>query len=144
MYRKAAPAEILVAFVLTTAAAAGGQGPPAIAAALQGTWTVESVNGTKLDSLGQKTTMTFSKNTYSVTTNGQVRERGTFTIDERRKPAEIDMKIGEGVAVGSTQLGLVEIANGVLRLKTNSVGTPKRPTDFKSEPWYTSIVARKS
>ena len=135
---------VVAAFAPAAVVAAGAQTPAALATAIQGTWTVESVNGQKLDGLGQKTTMTFSKNTYSVTTNGQVKERGTFTIDERKKPAEIDMKISEGVSVGSTQIGLVEIAIGTLRLKTNSFGTPKRPTDFKSEPWYTLIVAKKS
>jgi hypothetical protein len=55
---------------------------------------------------------------------------------------EIDMKITQGIAMGGTQIGLIQIVNGTLTLKTNTVGTPKRPTDFKSEPWYVLIVAK--
>src|SRR6185503_2296300 len=117
--------------------------PSALPAALQGSWTIESVNGQKLSTLGQKSSRTFKGTTYTVTTNGQVKESGTVRVDTRKKPAEIDMTINQGVAVGSTQIGIVEVVNGELTLQTNSFGTPKRPTEFNSEPWYTLIVAKK-
>ena len=132
-----------VSFSVLGAGQAAPQTTASLTAAIQGTWKVSSVNGQALSGLGQTSTMTFSKDTYMVTTNGQIKEAGTFKIDATKKPAEIDMKITQGVAIGATQIGVVQIVNGELTIKTNTVGTPKRPTDFKSEPWYALIVARK-
>jgi uncharacterized protein (TIGR03067 family) len=115
-----------------------------VVAELQGTWTISSVNGQPLSSLGQKSSMTFKSDTYSVTTDGQVKEQGTYKIDAKKKPMEIDMKITQGIAAGNTQIGLIQIVNGILTLKTNTVGMPKRPVDFKAEPWYVLIVAKKN
>lgn len=102
-----------------------------------------SVNGQKLTSIGQKSTMEFLRDTYSVTTNSRVVERGTFKLDLKTKPTGIDMSIVEGVAAGRTQIGLVQILGDELTLKTNTVGRPLRPTDFKNETWYALIVATK-
>lgn len=111
--------------------------------ALDGLWTIVSSNGQTLASLGQKGTLEFVKDKYTVTMNGQVTERGIFKLDLRAKPTAIDMTILEGVAVGKTQIGLVQIVGDVLTLKTNTVGTPLRPTNFKQELWYPLIVAQR-
>lgn len=132
------------ALLLLTGFAPVQQDAAGMIAALQGTWTISSVNGQPLSSLGQKSSMTFKNDTYSVTTDGLIKEQGTYKIDSKKKPMEIDMKITQGVAFGNTQIGLIQIANGTLTLKTNTVGTPKRPTDFKAEPWYVLIVAKKN
>ena len=112
-------------------------------AAMQGTWTITHVNGKTLSSLGQNSTIGFHRDTYTVITNGQVKELGTFTINGRTKPMQIDMKMTEGIAVGSTQLGVIQVVNGTFTLKTNTIGAPKRPTDFRVEPWYVLFVAEK-
>ncbi len=80
--------------------------------------------------LGKKMSLTFTRDRYTQTTDGQVMERGTFKIDASRKPMTIDMRITEGVAVGETQIGVVQVVGDTLTLKTNTVGTPLRPTDF--------------
>ena len=125
------------------ASQSGTQDAAALIAAMQGTWTITQVNGRPLSSLGQKSTIGFHRDTYTVITNGQVKELGTFTINEKTKPMQIDMKIAEGVAIGSTQLGVIQVVNGTLTLKTNTIGKPTRPTDFKAEPWYVMFVAQK-
>jgi len=129
--------------ILAVSTAALAQGSVPLRSAIQGTWNVESVNGQKLSSLGQKHSITFKGDAYNVTRDGQVKERGTFKIDDKKKPAEIDMKITDGVAIGATQIGIIQIAGDTLTLKTNTITTPKRPSDFSSEPLYVLIVAKK-
>ena len=46
-------------------------------------------------------------------------------------------------ALGKTQIGIVQVVGNALTLKTNTVGTPLRPTDFKPEMWYALIVAER-
>ena len=110
---------------------------------LQGTWTISTVNGQAVADLGKKMSLTFTRDRYTQTTDGQVMERGTFKIDASKKPMTIDMRITEGVAVGETQIGVVQVVGDTLTLKTNTVGTPLRPTDFKPQVWYVLIVAKK-
>lgn len=126
------------------AAQSGPQDAAGMIAAMQGTWTISHVNGQALASLGQKSSIAFTRDTYTVTTNGQVKERGTFKINGTTKPMQIDMRITEGIAAGSTQIGVIQVVNATLTLKTNTIGTPKRPTDFKAEPWYVLFVAQKN
>jgi uncharacterized protein (TIGR03067 family) len=123
---------------------ANPQDAAGITAALQGTWTITHVNGKALSSLSQKSTITFTATTYSVTTNGQFKERGTFRIHGTAKPMQIDMRITEGIAPGILQVGVIQIANGTLALKTNTIGSPQRPTDFKADPKYVLFVAQKN
>ena len=54
------------------------------------------------------------------------------------------MTITQGVAMGATQIGIVQVVDNTLTLKTNTVGTPLRATDFKPQLWYPFIVAKKS
>ena len=115
-----------------------------LTAALQGTWTITHVNGKALSSIGQKSSITFTPTTYSVTTNGQFKERGTFRIHGTAKPLQIDMRITEGIAPGIVQVGVIQIANGTLALKTNTIGSPERPTDFKADPKYVLFIAQKN
>jgi len=53
------------------------------------------------------------------------------------------MRMTEGIAPGSTQLGVIQVASGTLALKTNTIGAPQRPTDFKADPKYVLVVAQK-
>ena len=126
------------------AAQSGPQDAAGMVAALQGSWTITHVNGKALANLGQKSTITFYRDTYTVTTNGQVKELGAFRINGKTKPMQIDMRINEGIAPGSTQLGVIQVASGTLALKTNTIGTPQRPIDFKADPRYVLFVAQKN
>jgi len=125
------------------AAQSGPQDAARMLAALQGNWTITHVNGQALANLGQNSSITFTRDAYTVTTNGQVKERGLIKLDGTTKPMQIDMRITEGIAAGKTQIGLVQVVNGTLTLKTNTIGTPKRPTDFKAEAWYVLFVAQR-
>lgn len=116
----------------------------AIVAALEGTWTITHVNGKALSSVGQKSSITFTRTTYSVTTNGEFKERGTFRIHGTALPMQIDMRMTEGIAPGITQAGILRVANGTLALKTNTIGSPERPTDFKADPRYVLFIAQKN
>ncbi len=133
-------ASALLALLLLSQAAS----PAAAVASFQGTWTISTVNGQAVADLGKKMSLTFTGDRYSQTTDGQVMERGTFKIDASKKPMTIDMRITEGVAVGETQIGVVQVVGDTLTLKTNTVGTPLRPTDFKPQVWYVLIVAKKA
>ena len=138
----------LVLATLLAIAPLAGQGEPqdpaGIVAALQGTWTITHVNGKPLSSLGQKSTITFSRDTYSVTTNGQFKERGTFRIHGKTAPLQIDMRMIEGISPGIVQIGIIQVASGTLALKTNTLGSPQRPADFRADPKYVLYVARKN
>ena len=112
--------------------------------ALQGTWTITHVNGKALSAVGQKSSITFTRETYSVTTNGQFKERGTFRISGTSQPMQIDMRMTEGIAPGVVQIGIIRVASGTLALKTNTLGSPQRPTDFKADPKYVLFIAQKN
>ena len=126
------------------AAQSAPQDATGMTAALQGSWTITHVNGKAVSSLGQKSSLAFTGNTYVVTTNGQVKERGIFRINGATNPMQIDMRMTEGIAPGSTQLGVIQVASGTLALKTNTIGTPQRPIDFKADPRYVLFVAQKN
>ena len=126
------------------AAQSGPQDAAGMVAALQGNWTITHVNGKALANLGQNSSIRFTQNAYTVTTNGQVKERGTFRVNGATSPMQIDMRITEGIAPGSTQLGVIQVASGTLALKTNTIGTPQRPIDFKADPRYVLFVAQKN
>jgi uncharacterized protein (TIGR03067 family) len=137
---------LLIALWLTSGVQGAAQGPHDAAgmiAALQGSWTITHVNGQSLAGLGQNSSITFTRDAYTVTTNGQVKERGLMKIDGTTKPMQIDMRITEGMAAGKTQVGVIQVVNTTMTLKTNAIGTPKRPTDFKAEPSYVLFVAQK-
>ena len=122
----------------------GSQDSASMIAALQGTWAITHVNGRALSSLGQQSSIMFVRDAYTVTTNGQVKERGTFKIDVTKKPMAIDMRITEGLAAGRTQIGVIQVLNDTLTFKTNTIGSPERPTDFRADPSYVLFVAKKT
>ena len=124
-------------------AQSGPQDAAGMIAALQGSWTITHVNGKALANLGQDSSIRFTQNAYTVTTNGQVKERGSFRINGTTSPMQIDMRITEGIAPGSTQLGVIQVASGTLALKTSTIGTPQRPIDFKADPRYVLFVAQR-
>ena len=68
-----------------------------------------STNGQDVAASGQEITITITDNNYVQTVNGQVVERGTFKIDESKKPMTMDLSITEGDNAGQTQIGVVEI-----------------------------------
>src|SRR5262245_43672085 len=104
---------VMLATAVSTAQTApqGGPKPPAkltgLMAALQGNWTMATADGQ--DMTGQDVTVTITDNTYVQTVAGQVVERGTFKVDESKKPAALDLNIIEGDDAGKTQLGVIAV-----------------------------------
>jgi uncharacterized protein (TIGR03067 family) len=126
------------------AKAAPAAKPSALMASLQGVWQMINANGQDAAGSGQEITITITDNKYVQTVNGQVVERGTFTLDERKKPMTIDITIVEGDNAGQTQLGVVEIADKTMTGKLGEPGVATRPTDFAvAEGTFTFKMVKK-
>ena len=96
---------------------------------LQGTWVFTTTNGN--DMTGQpEITITITDNKYVQTVNGEVVERGSFKIDDTKKPMQVDLSIAEGQDAGKSQIGVFELSGGVLKTKMADAGITTRPTDF--------------
>lgn len=96
---------------------------------LQGTWVVSTQNGQDATG-GPETTITITDNKYVQTAAGSVLERGTFTIDESKKPIALDVSVAEGDDAGSTKVGIVDVSEAVMKAKISSAGGSTRPSDF--------------
>ena len=107
------------------------QKPSATIAAVQGVWKMTMMNGQDAAAMGQDVTITIKDNTYVQTANGQVTERGTFTIDESKKPMTIDITIVEGNDAGQKQVGIFELDGKTMRGKLGGAGVVVRPTNFE-------------
>ncbi|HXT68413.1 MAG TPA: TIGR03067 domain-containing protein [Vicinamibacterales bacterium] len=146
----------LVALAITIAAAplaaqsARAQGAPAaptkptgVLASVQGVWQMTNANGQDLAGSGQEMLITIKDNTYVQTVNGQMIERGTFKIDESKKPMTIDISIVEGDDAGKTQLGVFELTGNTMKGKLGDPGTA-RPADFTvAEGYFVFVMTKK-
>ncbi len=113
-------------------------------AAAQGVWQMTSANGQDAAGSGQEITITITDNKYVQTVNGQVVERGTFKLDESKKPVTIDLNITEGDSAGQTQVGVVEITGKTMTGKISLPGGTTRPTDFAvAEGFFTFVMVKK-
>ena len=99
-------------------------------AAVQGAWLFTHVDGNDISGAGQEIVVTISEDKYVQTINGQVVERGTFKIDDTKKPWTIDLSIVEGEEAGKTQLGVLQLTDSTMVGKLSDTGLTTRPTDF--------------
>jgi uncharacterized protein (TIGR03067 family) len=113
------------------------------AAALQGTWVIESINGQPVPAGAPPLMLTFTGDKYHQTLGGDVNERGTFKIDSSKKPITIDLIITEGDDAGKTQLGIMEVAGDTLRANLDTPGTGQRPADFTVKDGGIMFVGKK-
>ena len=104
--------------------------PSALVTSLQGTWQMTNSNGQDLAGSGQEILITIKDNTYVQSMNGTVVEKGTFKIDESKKPMTLDLTIAEGDSAGKIQVGVVEVTGKTMRGKLAEPGATTRPTDF--------------
>ena len=117
--------------------------PSPTLAAIQGVWVMTQVNGQDTAGSGQEITITIKDSTYVQAVNGQVVEKGTFTIDEAKKPMTIDISIVEGDDAGRTQLGVFELTGKTMKGKLADPGTA-RPSDFTvAEGFFVFVMNRK-
>jgi len=118
--------------------------PTGVLASLQGVWKMTTTNGQDITAAGQEMTVTITGSNYAQALNGQVVEKGTFKIDEAKKPMTMDLSITEGDSAGKVQLGVFEIKGTTLTGKMGEPGTPTRPTDFTiTEGFFTFTMVKK-
>ena len=102
--------------------------PPA---KLDGEWLVESMEGPKEPKAGN-VTMRFTDGKFSIMEAGRAApENGTYTTDTTKKPAIIDIRLGNG---GKDMVveALLELKGDTLRLCFRH-GGGARPTEFKGD-----------
>ena len=148
----------LVVTVMLAAAVTGapllaqgaGQAKPAAPAqsktlaAVQGTWIFTQMDGQDVAASGQEIAVTITDDKYVQTINGQVVERGTFKLDDTKKPWTIDLNIIEGNDAGKTQVGIVQLTGNTMVGKLADSGVPTRPTDFaQSEGAFVFTAVKK-
>lgn len=115
-----------------------------IMASVQGVWTMTNSNGQDTAGSGQDIIITITENKYVQTVNGQVVERGTFKIDETKKPMTLDTQILEGDNAGNSQVGIIELDGKTMYGKLGAPGSTTRPTDFQpAEGFFTFTMVKK-
>jgi uncharacterized protein (TIGR03067 family) len=109
---------------------------------VQGAWVFTTANGQDASAADIVVTITGDK--YVQTAGGNVEEKGSFTIDDTKKPMWLTIKILEGNDAGKTQLGVFEVTATTMRGKlTEPDGGSPRPTDFEPAEGYFVFTARK-
>lgn len=148
-HRSIAATAACLALFLTAALGASSQAPKEapkskMLESLQGAWLFTSADGQDLTGSGQEIYVTITGNAYVQTVNGQQVERGTFKIDETKKPMTLDLIIAEGDDAGQTQLGVLQIDGKTIWGKLAQPGVTARPTDFApSEGYFTFAAVKK-
>jgi uncharacterized protein (TIGR03067 family) len=103
------------------------------AAALQGTWSIASINGQSPQDGAAPLTLSFDGDKYSQAVGTDVNERGSFKVDSAKKPMTIDLTIMEGDDAGKTQLGIVEVDGDKVQICFAMPGATERPADFTAK-----------
>ena len=118
--------------------------PTGVLASVQGVWKMTTTNGQDVAAAGQDITITITGNSYVQTVNGQVVEKGTFKIDETKKPMTIDISVVEGDDAGRTQVGIFELKGDTMTGKLSEPGGTTRATDFSvTEGFFTFVMVKK-
>ena len=121
-----------------------GAKPTGVLAAVQGVWKMTTTNGQDVAAAGQDITVTITGNSYVQTINGTVVEKGTFKMDESKKPMTLDISIVEGDNAGQTQLGVFELKGTTMTGKLGEPGSTTRPADFTiTEGFFTFVMVKK-
>lgn len=111
--------------------------------AVQGVWVITSANGQDAPAGSPEITLTITGDKYAQTVDGNVIERGTFKIDETKKPMTLDLTITEGDSSGKHQVGIIEVTDTTMRGNLNQAGETVRPTDFQPAEGLFSFVCKK-
>jgi uncharacterized protein (TIGR03067 family) len=112
---------------------------------IQGAWTMTMANGQDLAGSGQDVLVTITDDKYVQTVNGQVVEKGSFKIDETKKPFALDILIVEGDEAGQKQLAIFEVdaAGKTMKVAISQPGAPVRPSGFAVADGIETLVFAK-
>ena len=108
----------------------------------QGTWVMTNANGQDLTG-APEVTVTITGDKYAQAAAGNVEERGSFKLDESKKPMWIDITVIEGNDAGKSQVGVIEVTDTTMRGKFSEPGGTVRPTDFTPADGYFVFTATK-
>lgn len=109
---------------------------------LQGTWVFTSMNGQDASGMPE-VAVTITDNKYVQTQAGEVIERGTFKIDDTKKPMTMELSITEGQSAGQSQVGIFELTETTMKVKLADPGQTTRPTTMNQEEGFFIITATK-
>lgn len=146
-----ATAMTTVGFAQTQTTAARQQAPAKpeatmskLLTSLQGVWVIVTANGQDAPAGAPEITLTITGEKYAQTVDGNVVERGTFKIDETKKPMSLDLSIVEGDSAGKHQVGIIEVVDAAtIRGNLNTPGETVRPTNFNAAEGMFSFVCKK-
>jgi len=99
---------------------------------VQGAWLMTMANGQDMAGSGQTVLVTITDDKYVQTVNGEVVEKGSFKLDETKKPFALDILVVEGPDAGQKQLAIFELdATGkTMKVAIGQPGAPDRPATF--------------
>jgi uncharacterized protein (TIGR03067 family) len=103
---------------------------------LDGTWKITDAqeNG-KAQDQAKEFHFVFSGKKFSIKKGDDTLIEGTFTLDEKKKPKAIDLKLTKSVNPndkGKTAKGIIEVKKGELKLCIAKPGTDTRPDKFET------------
>jgi uncharacterized protein (TIGR03067 family) len=103
-----------------------------VLSSVQGIWTMTMANGQDVAGSGQTVLITITDDKYVQTVNGEVVEKGSFKIDETKKPLALDILVVEGPDAGQKQLAIFEVdATGkTMKVAISQPSAPVRPSVF--------------
>ena len=112
---------------------------------LRGVWTVvtSQKNGKEHENASDHA-LTFDGDTFTITRKGQPLLKGTFKVDETKKPKTIDMEIKEAPKEDQKDkmvLGIYELDGDNLKWCAADPGTLVRPKEFKAETGSECLLA---
>jgi uncharacterized protein (TIGR03067 family) len=117
-----------------------------VAATIQGTWMMTMANGQDVAGSGQEMVVTITDDKYVQTLNGQVVEKGSFKLDETKKPVALDILVAEGEQAGQKQLAIIEIdpTGKTMKVALAQPSAPVRPSVFAvAEGIETLVLVKK-
>ena len=116
-----------------------------ILASVQGIWMLTSANGQDVAGSGQEMLVTITDDKYVQTVNGETVEKGSFKIDETKKPLALDITVVEGPDAGQKQLAIFELdATGkTMKVAIGQPGAPVRPSAFAVADGVETLVFAK-
>jgi uncharacterized protein (TIGR03067 family) len=102
--------------------------------AILGTWKVESVEqeGQKNEG-GGAMALTFKKDTYTVSVEGNEIEEGGYKLDPEKKPKTIDFTITKGNDKGKKQQGIYSLDGDTMKICVTMPEKDDRPKEMSTK-----------